>query len=68
MATSSTNRFWDISKDEADKLINHVAPEKKNTVPKKGMNIISIVTRTIFADFRCARWFQLQQLLDPVFY
>jgi len=30
MGTSSTNGFWDISKDEADKVINHVTPEKKN--------------------------------------
>ena len=52
MGTSSTNGLWDISKDEADKLKNHVAPEKKTTVPKKGMNIIIIVTRTI-------SWFQL---------
>ena len=57
MGTSSTNGLRDISKDEADKLKNHVAPEKKTTVPKKGMNIIIIVTRTI-------SWFQLQQLLD----
>ena len=57
MGTSSTNGLWDNSKDEADKLKNHAAPEKKTTVPKKGMNIIIIVTRTI-------SWFQLQQLLD----